>query len=107
MGPIVSSNLPLPMILAITRAYMTWALKACTENFLKYCTILFSFQIKDRRWIFMNKNPAFAVSFQQHDLISFEKKGNHDIQCIYNSICHFVYDGQCVKINQTENTEHP
>ena len=22
----------------------------------------------------MNKNPAFAVSFQQHDLISFEKK---------------------------------
>ena len=74
MGPIVSSILPLPMILAITRAYMTWALKACTENFLKYCTILFSFQIKDRRWIFMNKNPAFAVSFQQHDLISFEKK---------------------------------
>ena len=55
----------------------------------------------------MNKNPAFAVSFQQHDLISFEKKGNHDIQCIYNSICHFVCDGQCVKINQTENTEHP
>lgn len=53
------------------------------------------------------QKPAFAVSFQQHDLISFEKKGNHDIQCIYNSICHFVYDGQCVKINQTENTEHP
>ena len=48
----------------------------------------------------MNKNPAFAVSFQQHDLISFEKKGNHDIQCIYNSICHFVYHGQCVKTKQ-------